>query len=404
MRPRDVFAYGWGSLAGYRGRTLLVLLAMSISVASVLLLTALGEGARRFVLGEFQSLGTHMLVVLPGRSETAGGAFGNALGVTPRPLTLDDARALQRNPAIVAVAPLNIGEVEAEWRGRGRSVGLMGSSHELIEIRQWRMASGRFLPKTDWDRAPPVCVLGRRIRDELFGNQLALGQWLRLGNSRCRVIGILAPQGKTIDVNLDDQVIVPVATAQSLLNVSSLFRIVIGVRSQEAMDKTKTFILDTIRKRHHGEEDITVITQDAVLQTFDNILSALTYGISGIAAISLLVAGILIMNVMLVVVTQRSAEIGLLKALGASRRNILVLILSEAALLSLIGAALGFAIGLGGSWGVRLFFPDLQATPPLWAMLASVAVALGTGLLFSLLPARRAARLDPVWALQKGAG
>jgi len=404
MRPRDVIGYGWGSLAGYRGRTLLVLLAMSISVASVLLLTALGEGARRFVLGEFQSLGTHMLVVLPGRSETAGGSFGTALGVTPRALTLDDARAIRRHPAIDAVAPLNIGEVEAQWRNRGRSIGLMGSSSELNRIRQWKMARGQFLPAVDWDRAPPVCVLGHRIRDELFGPQQAIGQWLRLGNSRCRVIGVFAAQGKTIDVNLDEQIIVPVALAQNLLNVSSLFRIIVGVRSQEQMDEARQFILDTLRRRHHGVEDVTVITQDAVLETFDNILSALTYGISGIAAISLLVAGILIMNVMLVVVTQRSAEIGLLKALGASRHHILLLILGEAALLSLIGAALGFAVGLGGSWAVRQWFPNLQSAPPPWAMIASVCVALGTGLLFSLLPARRAARLDPVLALQKGRG
>ncbi len=404
MRARDVIGYGWGSLSGYRGRTLLVLLAMSIGVASVLLLTALGEGARRFVLGEFQSLGTQMLVVIPGRSETAGSSFGNVMGVTPRPLTLDDARALQRHPAVSAVAPLNIGEVEASWRNRDRSIGIMGSTAELNRIRGWRIARGQFLPTADWEQAPPVCVLGHRIRNELFGNHVALGQWLRLGEYRCRVIGVLAAQGKTIDVNLDDQVVLPVALTQDLLNVESLFRIIVGVRSERELDKVKAFIIDTLRERHRGEEDVTVITQDAVLQTFDNILSALTYGISGIAAISLLVAGILIMNVMLVVVTQRRGEIGLLKALGASRRAILALFLTEAALLSLAGAGLGFAVGYGGSWAIRLAFPDLQAQPPLWALFSSIAVALLTGLLFSLLPARQAARLDPVEALQKVKG
>ncbi len=404
MRAADIVVFSWRSLAGYRGRSLMVLLAMSIGVASVLLLTALGEGARRFVLGEFQSLGTHMLVVLPGRSETAGGALGNALGVIPRALTLDDARALRRDPSIASVAPLNVGEVQVQWRGRGRSVGLMGSSRELIDIRGWRMAAGRFLPAVDWDRSPPVCVIGHRIRNELFGRHAAIGQWLRLGPQRCRIIGVLAAQGKTIDVNLDEQVIVPVALAQSLLNVPSLFRIIIAVRSQAQMEHARRFILDTLKRRHHGEEDVTVITQDAVLETFDNILSALTYGISGIAAISLIVAGVLVMNVMLVVVTQRRSEIGLLKALGASRRGILALILGEAALLSLLGAALGLAVGLSGSALIRSQYPDLQASPPLWALFASVGVALATGLLFSLLPARRAARLDPVDALQRGRG
>ncbi len=404
MRARDVIGYGWSSLAGYRGRTALVLLAMSISVASVVLLTALGEGAKRYVLGEFQSLGTHMLVVLPGKSETAGGAIGNVMGITPRELTLEDARALKRNPAVVSVAPINVGEVEASWRGRSRSVGLLGTVRELNDIRHWKIARGQFLPQQDWDRSSPVCVIGDTVRRDLFGRHLALGQWLRVAQTRCRVIGLLARKGKTIDVNLDEEIIVPVALAQSLLNVSSLFRIIVGVRSQEEMDEVRQFIIDTIRKRHHGEEDITVITQDAVLKSFDNILSALTYGISGIAAISLVVAGILIMNVMLVVVAQRRPEIGLLKALGASRRQILLLILAEATLLSLMGAALGLLVGLIGSWAIHASFPDLQTTPPLWAVLAAIGVALITGLLFSLMPARQAARLDPVLALQQGHG
>ncbi len=166
------------------------------------------------------------------------------------------------------------------------------------------------------------------------------------------------------------------------------------------MQTVVDFAIDTIKKRHHGEEDVTVVTQDAVIQTFDNILSALTYAVGGIAAISLGVAGILIMNVMLVAVSQRTAEIGLLKALGASSQKILVLILTEAILLSLLGIFFGFIIGLGGCWAIRLALPALQAYPPLWAMIASFLVAIFTGLLFSLLPARKAAKLDPVNALQ----
>ncbi|MCK5360380.1 MAG: FtsX-like permease family protein, partial [Gammaproteobacteria bacterium] len=148
--------------------------------------------------------------------------------------------------------------------------------------------------------------------------------------------------------------------------------------------------------------DVTVITQDAVIQTFDKILTALTYAVGGIAAISLAVSGILIMNVMLVAVSQRTAEIGLLKALGASSQKILILILTEAVLLSLFGIIFGFIIGLTGCWGIRLALPDLQAYPPVWAMLASFLVAIFTGLLFSLLPAKKVAKLDPVNALQSG--
>lgn len=400
MITSDIIAYAWLSLKGYPARTLLMLLAISISVASVLLLTALGEGARRYVNGEFSSLGTHLVIVLPGKSETAGMGLNNMMGITPRDLTLDDALALKRHHAIQRLAPLNIGAVEVSWQNRKREVTVMGSTRELLELRHWKLASGSFLPDTDWDRATPVCVIGKKIRDEIFGSRAALGQWIRLGENRYRVIGVMASEGRSIGVDVQDIVIIPVASAQSLLNSPSLFRILIESKSREAMQTVIDFTIDTIKQRHHGEEDITVVTQDAVLKTFDNILSTLTYGIGGIAAISLAVAGILIMNVMLVAVSQRTAEIGLLKALGASRRKILLLILTEALLLSLLGAIIGFVIGLGGSWGIRTALPDLQAFPPLWAMLASFMVALTSGLLFCLLPATKAARLDPVQALQ----
>ncbi len=400
MRAVDTQRYAWHSLKGYRARTLLMLLAMTISVASVLLLTALGEGARRYVMGEFTSLGTHMLIVLPGRSETAGAGAGTMMGVTPRDLTLDDARALTRHPKIIRIAPLNVGVAEITWQGRKREISLLGSTREILKLRQWKLAAGTFLPQSQWDRASPVVVIGKNIRDEIFGAHAAVGQWMRIGDQRYRVIGVMASEGRSIGMDVQDIAIVPVASAQSLLNTPSLFRILVETKSREAMIPVKEFIEKTIQQRHHGEKDITVITQDAVIQTFDRILGALTYGVAGIAAISLLVAGILIMNVMLVVVSQRTAEIGLLKALGASQSRILSLILVEALQLSLIGVACGFFIGIIGSWGIRLALPALQAYPPLWAMISSVAVALGTGLLFSLLPARKAAALDPVRALQ----
>ncbi|MBC8211571.1 MAG: ABC transporter permease [Gammaproteobacteria bacterium] len=397
----DYIRYSWQSLRGYRARTLLMLLAMSIGVASVLLLTALGEGARRYVNGEFASLGTNLVIVMPGKSETSGVGLNNMMGVTPRDLTLDDAQALTRHPAVTRIAPLNVGAVEASWQNRKREVSIMGSTHELLALRHWKLAAGQFLPADDWDRATPVCVIGKKIRDELFGVHAALGQWIRLGENRYRVIGIMASEGRSIGTDVQEAVIIPVASAQSLLNAPSLFRILIETRSRAAMQPVIEFTVKTIRQRHHGEEDVTVITQDAVLQTFDNILAALTYGVGGIAAISLAVAGILIMNVMLVAVSQRTAEIGLLKALGASRQKIQRLILTEAVLLTLSGILLGFIIGLAGCWGIRLALPELQAYPPVWALLASFLVALTTGLVFSLMPARKAAKLDPVQALQR---
>ena len=401
LRTNDVITFGWQAIKGYRARTLLMLLAMSIGVASVLMLTSLGEGARQYVRGEFASLGTNLVIVIPGRSETAGAGLGTMTGVTPRDLTLADAKALTRNPNVVHTAPLNVGAAEVSWQSRKREVTVMGSNSDLLKIRHWTLARGKFLPNTDWDRATPVCVIGSKIRDEIFGAHNAMGQWIRLGQNRYRVIGILASEGRSIGIDVGEVVIIPVASAQSLFNVPSLFRIFIEVKSRAAIPKVIKFTQDTIRARHQGEEDVTVITQDAVLATFDRILGALTYAVGGIAAISLVVAGILIMNVMLVAVSQRTAEIGLLKALGASTREIILLILVEALLLSSIGGVIGLIIGQLGSWGIRVALPDLQAYPPTWAVVTSFLVAITTGALFSLLPARKASKLDPVIALSK---
>lgn len=401
MLARDAVHFGWQALRGYPLRTGLMLLAMTIGVASVLMLTSLGEGARQYVRGEFASLGTNLVIVIPGRSETSGVGLGNMVGITPRDLTLGDARALSRDPRIRRIAPLNVGAAEFSWQGRKREVNVWGSTQDLLGLRHWELARGQFLPEGDWERGNPVCVIGATIRDELFGPRAALGQWIRLADRRFRVIGVLAEQGTSIGVDVDEVVIIPVASAQALFNTPSLFRILIDVRSRAAIPRVIDSVRQTLKERHQGEEDVTVITQDAVLETFDRILGALTYAVGGIAAISLGVAGILIMNVMLVAVSQRTAEIGLLKALGASSGQVLVLILIEALLLAGLGGLIGLTIGQLGSWGLRSAIPALQAYPPAWANYISFSVALLTGILFSLLPARRAARLDPVEALAR---
>ncbi len=399
MRSRDVGLFAWGALRGYPTRTLLMLLAMAIGVAAVVILTALGEGARRYVADQFSSLGTNLLIVIPGRAETGGASPSTLMGETPRDLTLDDAMALTRSYKVRRIAPMNIGAADAARGGREREVTVIGTTHELLALRRWKLAKGRFLPDTDIDLANPVCVIGSKIRDELFGAQPALGQWIRLGDRRFRVIGILGSEGRSIGVDVQETVMIPVASAQQLFNTPSLFRILVEARSREAIEPVKQFIIETLKHRHQGEEDVTVITQDAVLATFDRIFNALTLAVGGIAAISLFVAGILIMNVMLVAVSQRTAEIGLLKALGAAPRQIVALFLAEALLLSLLGATLGLILGASGSVLIRQLFPALPAQTPLWATLTALLVAVTTGLLFSLLPARNAARLDPVLAL-----
>jgi len=399
VKSIDVMRFSFHSVERAPGRTALILLAMAIGVAAVVLLTGLGEAARRYVIDEFASLGTNLIIVLPGKSETTGGTLGASIGGTTRDLTIDDAFALTRNHSVTRVAPIVVGAAGVQHAGLEREAPILGTTSEMLTIRHWRMARGQFLPASEWARASGVCVIGGKIESELFDKDSAIGQWLRIGDSRFRVIGVMASEGRSIGVDVEEVVLVPVASAMALFNTQTIFRILVEAASRESIPGVKKFVSDTLTARHRGEEDVTVITQDAVLDTFDQIFTALTMTIGGIAAISLAVAGVLIMNVMLVAVSQRTNEVGLLKAVGAAPKQIITLFLAEAALLSLFGALIGLGVGLIGSWSVSQFYPDLNMTPPIWAVVAGAGVAIATGLLFGILPARRAAQLDPVLAL-----
>jgi putative ABC transport system permease protein len=401
MRTADLIRFARDAAAGSPLRTGLLVLAMAIGVAAVVVLTALGDGARRYVVNEFSSIGTNLVIVLPGRSQTGGFNPGNAITSTPRDLTVEDAAALQRAHAVRRVAPLIVGSSEISVGGRLREVTVAGTTAEFIEVRRMQLAQGRFLTPGDWRRGAGEVVIGARVRNEMFGSEAALGRLVRIGDRRFRVVGVLAATGQGLGMNTDELAIVPVSLAQAMFNSNTLFRILVEARGREAIEPAKAQVEEIIRLRHDGEEDVTVITQDAVLGTFDRLLGALTLGVAGIAAISLGVAGILVMNVMLVSVTQRTAEIGLLKALGATGGTIRTAFLTEAGMLSLAGALLGYALGHAGAALIRHLYPAFPAWPPAWAVIAGLATALVTGLVFGVLPARRAARLDPVQALAK---
>ena len=400
MKSADTARLAMQSILRYPLRTSMLLLAVAIGVTAVVLLTAVGEGARRYVTGEFASLGTNLLVVFPGKSDTAGaGAAGMMIGETPRDLTVDDAMAIERSPLVSQVAPAIIGSGTASWRQREREITVLGTTSKMRAVQHWTMRTGQFLPELDMDVASPVCVLGSVVRDEFFGRADPLGQWVRIGDARCRVIGVLAQAGLTGPFNTDELVIVPVASAQQIFNATSLLRIIVEVVSNDAIEGARRDVVEIVKARHQGEEDITVVSRDAVLDTFNAIFDAITYALAGIAAISLVVAGVLIMNVMLVAVSQRTEEIGLLKALGAKQRQIIGLFLTEAVFLSILGALVGLGFGTFTARLLNAAFPIVEFSAPLWALVAAVAIAVSSGLVFGILPARRAARLDPVEAL-----
>ena len=400
MRFYDLIFLAFSTLVRYPLRTLMLLIATSIGVMAVILLTAVGEGASDYITGEFRDMGTNLLIVIPGKNETSGGGSPVDLaGVAPRDLTVEDAISLRQIEAIKNIAPIVIGETPAQFNGLERSVPIIGTTPSFLAVRKWEMATGNFLPGVSLDRSPPVCVIGKEVESELFGKNKAIGQWLRVGDRRCRVTGIIGTEGRAVGIDAQKVVVMPVSLATALFNRPSLFRIGIEARNTWEMEQIKKDIIRIIKKRHQGKEDITVIRQDSVMKSFDNIFNVLTMALGSIASISLFVAGILIMNVMLVAVSQRQAEIGLLKAIGARNNQINSLFITEAIILSGSGALLGLVLGHTVTQVLKVAFPTFNFLPPLWASFVSLFVALVSGVVFGLLPARRAAKLDPVIAL-----
>lgn len=399
MSPAEVLAFSGGALSGHRLRSLLSLTGVAVGIAAVVLLTALGEGARRYVLDQFARIGSDFIGVLPGKVETTGAIPG--LGGAPNDLTLADAQALRRAlPEVRHVAPVVVGTETVAWGGHARQVLVAGVTAEFLEVRRLELGRGRFLPPLEMERGAPVVVLGAKTARELFGAADPVAAVVRVGDRRCRVLGVLAVRGQQMGMNMDDVALLPVATAMQMFNRTSLFRILIQGQPGADLERIKKRALAVLVERH-GEEDVTLMTEDAVLASLSAIFTALTLALAAIAAISLGVAGVGIMNVMLVAVAERTAEIGLLRAVGASRRQILACFLAESALLSTTGGLVGLAAGWLGTRLLVGIWPALPASPPAWAVVAALVLSVAVGAFFGWLPARRATRLDPVEALAR---
>lgn len=397
MSLADLLQFALRSLTGHRLRTGLSLLGMAIGVAAVIALTALGEGARRYVVEQFASIGSNLLIVVPGKTETTGIP---GIGAAANDLTLADSEALARQiPQVEKVAPFVIGTETVSHGSRRRQVAVVGSTREFLEVRKLELGRGEFLPPDETGRGRPVVVLGSKVARELLPGEEPLGKVVRIAGWRMRVIGVMAPKGTQLGADIDEMVVIPVATGMRMFDRRSLFRIMIQVRAHADLEQAKDRVIRLLTERHDGEEDVTVLTQDAVVATFSQILGALTLALAAIAAVSLSVAGIGIMNVMLVAVSERTREIGLLRAVGVGQRQVLGVFLTEAALLSSAGGLLGLLTGWAAVRLMVQIFPALPASPPVWAVLSAFALSLTLGVLFGWLPARRAARLDPIAAL-----
>lgn len=397
MRTRDFLHLAFGAVRAHRLRAVLTSLGIAVGIAAVILLTSIGEGIHQFVLAEFTQFGTNLVQVTPGRVETHGASVG-AFGTT-RLLTLDDAEALRRAPHALHTVPVVQGNAEVEAGARSRRTTIMGTGPDFPAAFKMDVSIGRFLPTDDPRAARAFVVLGSKVHQELFGDANPLGARIGVGGARYRVIGVMAPKGQVLGFDLDDVVYLPAARALELFNREGLMETHVAYEAGANVERVVAGIRKILIARH-GDEDFTITPQQQMLDTLNSVLNVLTFAVGALGGISLLVGGVGILTIMTIAVAERTGEIGLLRALGARRNQILALFLGEATLLAAVGGLAGLILGVGIAQLLRLFIGALPVeTPWAYALLAE-AVAIAIGLLGGVLPARRAARLDPVEALR----
>lgn len=398
MRLADLLSLTREAVRAHRLRYGLTALAIGVGVAAVVLLAAIGEGMRSFIEKQMSQFGTTLIQVNPGKLET-GGMPGTMS--SRRKLTFEDARALQRLPGVTGVLPTAFGSARVRYGGRGRDVYLYGVSAEAERVWSWRVAIGRFIPAMDYDRRSAVVVIGPKLKRELFGDANALGEPVRIGSARFRVIGVMESKGQMLGFDLDDAAFIPVADAMQLLNRPELDEIDVLAASADDIDPVARGMRAMLIERHDGEEDFTIVTQQEGMETVNRILGVVTGVVTAIACISLLVGAIGILTIMWIVVQERVGEIGLIKALGARREQILGWYLFEAGLTAVAGGVGGLAAGLGLGALLAAVVPGIKISVQPWMVIAALGMALAVGVAAGVAPARRAAWMNPVDALRE---
>ncbi|MFU2486045.1 ABC transporter permease [Thauera sp. WH-1] len=397
MRWTDLLQLALRSLITHRMRSALTLGGIAVGIAAVILLTSIGEGLHRFVLQEFGQFGTNVIEITPGRQGPRGGPPG--LPTTARELTLDDAAALARLPHVRHVTGNVSGNAEVRANGRVRRTMVLGVGAHMHEVYKMRVRVGQFLPPDDSDSPRAFVVLGPKLKRELFDAGNALGERVQIGDERYRVIGIMEEKGQFLGIDLDDTAFIPSARGLALFNRDGLMEIGLDYEEQVPAVRVVEQVKRTLIARH-GREDFTIRTQEDMLATLSNILGILTAAVGALGGISLLVGGVGIVTIMTIAVSERTNEIGLLVALGARRRTILVIFLGEAVVLAALGGLLGLLVGAGLAQLVGVLLPAMPVATPWQFVLIAELLAVVIGLAAGVLPARRAAGLNAVDALR----
>ena len=393
----DLLKLSQRSISSHKQRSLLTALGLVIGIAAVVILTSIGRGIHHFVLSEFTQFGTHLIAVYPGKTTTFG--LSGATISTVRPLSINDAISLQRLENAIAVMPVVQGNARIEAGTKQRRANVFGISAALPLVWQFKVKSGQFLPDDSLENPRAFAVLGSRIQTELFGVTSAIGQRIRIGTDQFRVVGTMEAKGQMLGFDLDDSVYIPSGKAMEMFDRQSLMEIDVLYNNQ-----TSSELVEQNIKRHlimrHGSEDFTIITQNQMLKKMDSVLSILTMAVGALGGISLLVGSVGIFTIMTIAVSERVAEIGLLRAIGAERIVIFRLFLSEAVMLSLSGGTVGVGLGILIVQILNTVLPELPVQFAwnyiAFAFLISFIIGISTG----VLPAIRAAKLNPLEALR----
>jgi putative ABC transport system permease protein len=397
VRVLDVVVWVSRTISAGPVRATLTALGIAIGIAAVSLLTSIGEGVRVYLMESFTQFGTHIVAVNPGKVTTQGMA---GILSTVRPLTIDDAEALRRLPKVRYVVPVVTGTGRVEAAGRARGTDVIGVGHETDKAWGFDVSIGRFLPDDPPEASRPFCVLGAKLRRELFGDKKALGEFVRVGRDRFRVIGVMESKGQLLGFDLDDVLYVPASRALQIFNRESLMEIDVVYAPTESSTDIARQITRVLTQRH-GAEDFTLMTQDDMLESLDDILNVVTFAVAALGSVSLFVGGVGVLTIMTTSLRERRAEIGLLRAVGATRPQVFQLFLVEAIFTGLLGGFGGLAI-LGAVVGtLRVTLPELPVSlNPLYVTL-SLLLSVGIGVIAGITPALRASRLDPIEALRE---
>lgn len=396
MLLSDWLRWVYHAVTTARLRSLLTALGISVGIAAVTLLTSIGEGIRDYLMESFSQFGTRIIAVYPGKTETHGMA---GLLTTVRPLSLDDTRELGRLPHVDSVVPVVQGTAKIEAGRYSRDTDVYGVGPEMDQAWRFEVATGRFLPGDDLENSRYFVVLGSKVREELFRGRNPLGALVRISGSRFRVTGTMASKGQLLGFDLDDAIYIPADIAMQMFNKESLMEVDVVFRdtttSEEMRERVRQLLI-----RRHGDEDFTLFSQEDMLATLDKILSMMKLAIGGLGSVALVVGGVGVLTIMTTALQERTEEIGLLRAVGSTRQQILLIFLGEAVFLSALGGALGLLTVALLVIALNTFVPALPVSLHPFYMLASLALSCGVGLAAGISPALHAASVDPIEALR----